>query len=83
MLSKQSEILKPNQRWHFNITPIRLKCTICLTEATHTKQVKVCKNVKSLVYHLAHEHKDQCGYLECKSLLKAISRALDLGMIVQ
>ena len=80
---KQSELLKPNQRWHFNITPIRLKCPICLEAATHPKQAKVCKNVKSLVYHLAHEHKDQYGYLECKSLLKAISRALDLGMIVQ
>jgi len=54
-----------------------------LEAATHPKQAKVCKNVKSLVYHLAHEHKDQYGYLECKSLLKAISRALDLGMIAQ
>ena len=81
MLSKQSDILKLNERWHWNIIPTRLQCAGCLAEAKHPKQVPVCKSVKSLVWHLGTQHKGEFWVNDCKEVLKVISLALDSGII--
>ena len=78
---RQPRLLKPDARWHCNILPIRLKCILCTSEVKNPKSIPVSKSVRSLIFHLAIEHKNEYGSDECKELLKAISTALNLGLI--
>ena len=81
MLSKQSEILKLDERWHWNITPIRLKCPGCVADSNNPNTVPVCKTVKSMVWHIGTQHKGEFWVKDCKQILKTISLALDSGVI--
>ncbi len=78
---RYSGINKANEQWHFNTKPIRLKCPKCLLEAKNPRQVKVSKNIKSIVYHIAREHKGESWTEEYKKHLKSISRDLSSGAI--
>ena len=78
---RQSELLKLNGFWHFNTKPIRLKCPMCCSDVNNPRRVPVCKNIKSLVRHIADEHKGEFWTDECKDVLKTISLALDSGVI--
>jgi len=80
-LLRYSRINKANEQWHFNTKPIRLKCPKCLLEAKNPRQVKVSKNIKSIVYHIAREHKGEYWTEEYKQHLKSISRDLSSGVI--
>ena len=79
---RYSRINKANEQWHFNTKPIRLKCPKCLLEAKNPCHVKVSKNIKSIVHHIAREHKGEYWAEDCKSILKKLAAALDSGLIV-
>ena len=71
------KINKVNERWHFNTKPFSNKCPKCLLEAKNPRQVKVSKNIMSMVHHIAREHNGEYWTEEYKQHLKSISRDLN------
>ena len=79
---RYSRINKANEQWHQNIIPFRNKCPQCLLESKNPRQVKVSKNIKSMIHHLAREHKGENWVDEYKEYLKSISQQLNSGVFV-
>jgi len=81
-LLRYYRINKANEQWHQNTIPFRNKCPECLLESKNPRQVRVSKNIKSMVHHLAREHKGESWVDDYKEYLKSISQQLSSGVFV-
>ena len=65
--------------------PIRLGCPCCTINTTHKS--KTYKSIKSLLFHISQEHKNENNYYsftveDIKELMNQIVIARDLGLLV-
>jgi len=84
-MSSKSRSLNVVRRYSQRTIPIRLGCPCCTINTTHKS--KTYKSIKSLLFHISQEHKNENNYYpftiqDIKELMNQIVIARDLRLLV-